>query len=232
MDFERGIANEKSCSKFVPHVLTADQKQSRVDACRELKEHLEINTALFSKVITGDESWCYAYDPETKQQSSEWKSSNSPRPKKVWRVKSNVKTMLISFDANGIVPSEFAPNGETVNQAFYLQVLKSLRDAVRRKRPELWQSGEWWLHHDNASAHKALSVQQLFNQKQHDSASPPAIFTRSCSVRLLFISPNEKSPQRKTFCGRGRGEEKNDRGIKRHHFGKSFRTASKSGKHV
>jgi hypothetical protein len=47
-------------------------------------------------------------------------------------MKSNVKTMLISFfDANGIVYLEFVPNGETVNQAFYLQVLKRLHDAVR-----------------------------------------------------------------------------------------------------
>jgi len=65
-------------AKFVPHVLTVDQKQSCMDACREVKEHLEI-------------------DPETKQQSSEWKSSNSPRPKSAQRLKSNVKTMLISF---------------------------------------------------------------------------------------------------------------------------------------
>ena len=133
-----------------------------MDACRELKEHLEIDPDLFLKVITGDESWCCAYDPETKQQSSEWKSSNSPRPKKARRVKSDVKMMLISFfDANGIVRLEFIPNGETVNQAFYLQVLKRLHDAVRRKRPELWQSGEWWLHHDNAPAHKTLSLQQF-----------------------------------------------------------------------
>jgi hypothetical protein len=73
---------KKVVAKFVPHVLTADQKQSQVDACRELKEHLEIDPDLFSKVITGDESRCYAYDPETKQQSRECKSSNSPRPKK------------------------------------------------------------------------------------------------------------------------------------------------------
>jgi len=119
-----------------------------VDACCELKEHLEIDPDLFSKIITGDESWCYTYDPKTKQQSSEWKSSNSPRPIKARRVKSNVKTMLISFfDANGIVHSECIPNSQTVNQAFYLQVLKHLRDTVRRKHPELWQSGEWWLQH-------------------------------------------------------------------------------------
>ena len=35
------------------------------------------------------------------------------------------------FYATGIVHSEFVPNGETVNQAFYLQVLRRLRDAVR-----------------------------------------------------------------------------------------------------
>jgi len=55
---------------------------------------------------------------------------------------------------------------------------------------------------------QSLECETIFNQKQQDSASPPAIFTRSRSVRPLFIPPNEKSPQRKTFCGRGRGEEK------------------------
>jgi hypothetical protein len=26
----------------------------------------------FNKIITGDETWCFACDPKTKQQSSEW----------------------------------------------------------------------------------------------------------------------------------------------------------------
>jgi hypothetical protein len=51
---------KRGAAKFVPHVLTVDQKQSRVDAFRELKEHFEIDPDLFSKVITGDESWCCA----------------------------------------------------------------------------------------------------------------------------------------------------------------------------
>jgi len=33
------------------------------------------------RVITGDETWVYQYDPETKRQSSQWKTANSPRPK-------------------------------------------------------------------------------------------------------------------------------------------------------
>jgi hypothetical protein len=58
---------ERVATKFVSHVLTADQNLCRVDVCRELIEHLEIDPDLLSKVITGDESWCYTYDPETKQ---------------------------------------------------------------------------------------------------------------------------------------------------------------------
>ena len=37
----------------------------------------------------------------------------------------------------GFVYYEFVPTGQTVNQVYYLEVLKGLREKVRRKRPEL-----------------------------------------------------------------------------------------------
>lgn len=43
---------------------------------------MEISPDLFSDVISNDKSLCYAYEPEMKQQSSKWKSRNSPHPKK------------------------------------------------------------------------------------------------------------------------------------------------------
>jgi len=67
-----------------------------------------------------------------------------PRPQKIRQVRSNVKTMLICFfDIQGTVHREFVTRGQTVNQEFYLGVLKRLRETVRRTRPELWRSGEW-----------------------------------------------------------------------------------------
>jgi len=36
---------------------------------------------LFNKIIAGDETWWFAYDPETKRPSSEWVGETSPRPK-------------------------------------------------------------------------------------------------------------------------------------------------------
>ena len=115
-----------------------------------------------SSVITGDECWVYGYDPETKQMSSKWSTSSSPRPKKVRQVKSNIKTRLIAFfDINRLVHHEFVLTGQTVNKEFYKTVLQRLRDAVRTRRPEKWRSGNWILHHDNAPAHRAATTNEF-----------------------------------------------------------------------
>ena len=49
-----------------------------------------------------------------------------------------MKIMFANFDIRGIVHYEFVPTGQTVNQVYYLEVLKRLREKVRRKRPELF----------------------------------------------------------------------------------------------
>ena len=111
-------------AKFVPRILTADQKQQRVNVCTELRQLASDDETFLSRVITGDESWVYGYDPETKQQSSQWKSPTSSRPKKARQVKSNLKSMIITFfDVKGIVHKEFVPTGQTVNSGFYCEVL-------------------------------------------------------------------------------------------------------------
>ena len=123
-------------AKFVPRLLTAEQKDDRVSVCTDLRERAQNDPYFMSSVITGDESWVYGYDPETKQMSSQWKIASSPRPKKMRQVKSNVKTMLIAFfDTNGLVHHEYVPRGQTVNKEFYKTVLQRLRDAVRKTSP-------------------------------------------------------------------------------------------------
>ena len=73
---------------------------------------------VLKKVITGDESWVYGYDPETKQQSSHWKRPDKPRPTKARQSRSHVKSMLIIFfDCEGVVHYEFAPSGRTINNS-------------------------------------------------------------------------------------------------------------------
>jgi len=97
------------CAKMVPKELTEEQKQRRVTNCQDL---LERQDDVLGRVITGDETWVYQYDPETKRRSAQWKTANSPRPKNIRRSKSRVKTMLMTFfDIRGIVHYEFVPTG-------------------------------------------------------------------------------------------------------------------------
>jgi len=78
------------------------------------------------------------YDPETKRQSREWHTANSPRPKRARMSKSKIKSMLICFfDSQVIVHKEFVPPGQTVNQTFYREVLERLREKVARVRPDI-----------------------------------------------------------------------------------------------
>jgi len=60
--------------KFVSRFLSVDQKQQQLDVCLDLQESAANDPSFLSNVITGDEIWVYAYDPETKTKSSQWKS--------------------------------------------------------------------------------------------------------------------------------------------------------------
>ena len=147
-------------SKFVPRLLSVDQKR-RLEICLDLKENAANDPSFLSNVVSGDETWVYAYDSEIKTQSSQWKSPGSPRLKKARQVRSNIKSMLIYFFDQGIVHKEFIPPGQIVKAAFYVEVLKRLRENVRRKRPDQWRNNTWLLHHDNAPARAALLTRRF-----------------------------------------------------------------------
>ena len=68
-------------AKFVPCLLTEEQKQNRVTGSQELLDRSNTDENFLKNVITGDETWVYGYDVETKVQSSQKVGKSSPRPK-------------------------------------------------------------------------------------------------------------------------------------------------------
>jgi hypothetical protein len=123
------LCMSKVCAKMVPKNLTTEQKANRRDMRLDLMDRLAREPELFSRVITGDESWILEHDRETKRQSWEWHTTNSPRPKKARMNKSKIKSMLICFffDSQGIVHKEFVPPGQTVK----LFIGRSLKDSEK-----------------------------------------------------------------------------------------------------
>jgi hypothetical protein len=151
------LGMRKISAKMVPRILTRGEKQRRLHISSGLLRNAEI----FNRATAGDESWCFQYDPETKRQSMQCKTQDSPRPKKACMSRSHIKTMLVCFfDHKRIVHCEFITKGQTVNQQCYLEVLTRLRESVGRKRPGLWPD-KWILHHANAPAHDVLQSSRV-----------------------------------------------------------------------
>jgi transposase len=161
-----------------------------LEICQDLLERLEIEPNFLAKVITGDESWVFEYDPEMKWQSQEWHTKNS-HPKKTCMNRSRVKTMIIIFfDSRGIVHKEFLPLGYTVNHAFHKNVLERLRKWVQGVRKDI--AGNWVLHHDNVPAHTALSVRE-FLAKKNIPTIPHPLYSPDLSPCDIYLFPKLKS---------------------------------------
>ena len=72
-------------------------------------------------IITGDETWTFAYDPETTYQSSEYRAKGEARPKRARQSRQKIKVMLtVFFDFRGVVHYEFLPPRETDSANNYL----------------------------------------------------------------------------------------------------------------
>ena len=79
-------------------------ERNRVDTSKLILKHFERSSDnFFERLITVDETWLHHYDPETKQQSMQWRHSGSPRPKKFKTQQSAGKVMAMVFwDKEGI----------------------------------------------------------------------------------------------------------------------------------
>jgi len=186
------LGKRKICARFVPHALTLEQKERRVEASRSLVEFANKDKNFLDKIVTGDESWCYQYDPTTKRQSMEWRDPEEGRPTKIRAVKSKIKTMLITFfDSRGIIHKEFVPPGETVNAVFYKSVLDRLLKRMRRIRPDQYSSGDWFLLHDNAPAHTAIIVSEFLAKKSVTVITHPP-YSPDLAPADFFLFPKLK----------------------------------------
>ncbi|UYV71313.1 hypothetical protein LAZ67_8002588, partial [Cordylochernes scorpioides] len=163
------------CARWLPRLLSENHKQQRMEAALVFLEmYRRDGDQLFSRIVTGDESWVHHSTPETKRQSMVWKKPEESAPKKAKVTISAGKVMAIVFwDCKGVLLVDYLPPNSTVNAARYCEVLNKLRAAIKRKRPGLL-SRKVLLVHDNARPHAARTTQTLLeNFKWEIFTHPP-----------------------------------------------------------
>ncbi|XP_071453429.1 protein GVQW3-like [Hetaerina americana] len=180
----------KICAKLVPKVLSDDQRLNRLEIATQLADHCKNDPHFLENVVSGDETWIFECDPESNRQSAEWHTPSSPRQKKARMSKSQIKAMLIVFfDKRGVVHCEFVPERQTLNAAFYVQVLDRLRKRVACVRPAI--KDIWRLHHDNVPSHTALVVSD-FLAKHGVATLPHPPYSPDLAPPDFFLFPKIK----------------------------------------
>ena len=135
--------------------MSDDHKLARQTICQEhLDHHAREGDAFLHQIVTGDKSWVYHYEPESKRQSMQWKHPSPPANKKFKTQASAGKIMLTIFwDVNGPISVHFQEKGQTATSAQYSDMLvNELKPAIRSKCQGLL-SKRVLLLHDNARPH-------------------------------------------------------------------------------
>jgi hypothetical protein len=66
--FREDLSKQKICSRFEPHKLTDEQKAKWMETFGDFITMCDQDPSFLQTIVTGDETWCYHFDPESKRQ--------------------------------------------------------------------------------------------------------------------------------------------------------------------
>lgn len=159
------LGMKKLCARWVPRLLTVDQKRIRVTTSQQNLAMFTRNpTEFLRRFITMDETWIHFYTPESMQQSKQWVSPGESAPKRPKTQQWTGKVMASVFwDAHGVIFIDYLEKGKSITGAYYSSLLDRLKIEIAEKRPHL-KKKKILYHHDNAPAHSSLVAQAKLHE--------------------------------------------------------------------
>jgi len=74
-----------------------------------------------------------------------------------------------------------------VNKETYIDIIRRLRDKVRRKHAEKWRTNSWFLFHDNAPAQPSVLINDFLGMNNITTLEhPPYSFDQATSDFYLL----------------------------------------------
>ena len=158
----------KISARWVPHILTDEQKRRRVETAKMLlKLFPKYTERAFANVVTGDETWVHYFEPVRKVRNKIWASKYGKRPTIAKRSSSAKKVLYaIFFTSKGLAVQIPVNKGRSVTGRYYRDViLKKLKKYYEKRRP-LTGLVNVRLLHDNAPAHTSSLVTQYLKPER------------------------------------------------------------------
>jgi len=100
--------------------------------------------------------------------------------------------LIIFFDSRGVVHKNFVQEGKTLNAEFYKGEMDRLLKRIQRVRPAAFCYRDFFLLHDNATAHKAASVCQFFTPPKMLQPFIPPPYSPDLSPSDYFLFSRSK----------------------------------------
>ena len=119
---KKRLDQRKARARWVPHLLTEEQKTQRLKCARELlKTYKGCNSRVISNLLTGDETWVHMFEPQRRADNKQWKRKDQKRPCIAKRTICS-KKMLYAIFINSV--------GQSFKCLVHL-VIQSLADSTR-----------------------------------------------------------------------------------------------------
>lgn len=156
---------KKLCARWVPRILTPEQKRVRVVTSEQCLAKLKHNPADFlHRIITMDETWIHHYTPESPQQAKQWRKKGESPAKRPKTEKSAGKVLASVFwDYKGIIFIDYLEHGRTITGDYFVRLLDRLVEEIKKKRPYMSKKKILFLL-DNAPAHKCQLSKEKYEQ--------------------------------------------------------------------
>lgn len=184
-----GLGKTWKCGYWVPHELTQQQFQDRVDACLELlSSHRTLDW--MTNIVTGDEKWVTYVNHRHRRQWLGAGERGVPTPKPELHQK---KIMLsVWWGTRGVIYWELLPTDTTVTANVYCRQLDRVAQSLKGKQDRVY------FLHDNARPHIAISTRKkILDLKwttiRHPAYSPDLAPTDYHLFRSLASFLSEKS---------------------------------------
>ena len=146
----------KVSARWVPKLLGAEQKRLQY---KMSKNNLVIFDADPEKFIrqfmTMDETWVHHFQPESKEQSKQWKHYGLPAPKAKPVISAGKVMASIFLDFQGVILVDWwLTKGQSITGQYYANFLRQLQEKIKKNWHDKLSLGVLF-HQDNAAAHKS-----------------------------------------------------------------------------
>ena len=177
----------KLSAKWAPKCLKAVPKRQRCQLSEQILEFFRRDPNYFlSRLVAMKETLLYHYDPETKEQSMEWRHSSSPHPQKFRVQKSTGKFSSRFFGIKTACSHWLSSEGLNYQRLVLLISAGAIEGHFEGKTPRENHQGSLVLAR-NAPAHRPLATQTKLLSGLPLSWSPTYSPDMAPSDYLLFL---------------------------------------------